>query len=61
MKCFNTLPQITELAGYTSRVSEMLQVFEEVQRGKYVVNGTVSGQSSILGEPYFKRSTMFRR
>ena len=30
-------PQITELAGYTSRVSEMLHVFEEVDKGHYEV------------------------
>ena len=29
--------QITELAGYTSRVSEMLHVFEEVDQGRYEV------------------------
>ena len=29
--------QITELAGYTSRVSEMLKVFEEVDQGHYDV------------------------
>ena len=31
--------QITELAGYTSRVSEMIHVFEEVDQGRYQVVG----------------------
>ena len=33
----HTHTQITELAGYTSRVSEMLHVFEEVDQGRYQV------------------------
>ncbi len=28
-------PQITELAGYTSRVADMLDVFQDMKRGHY--------------------------
>lgn len=37
--------QITELAGYTSRVSQMFEVFEDVKMGKYQRN-TVTKQKT---------------
>ena len=33
---YNISIQITELTGYTSRVAEMLEVFEDMKQGRYV-------------------------
>jgi ATP-binding cassette subfamily D (ALD) protein 2 len=38
--------EVTELAGYTSRVSEMFKVFEEAQEGRYKTAGIVSDQAT---------------
>lgn len=42
--------QVTELAGYTSRVSEMLDVFEDVSRGVYRRSAYREDESSQTGD-----------
>ncbi|XP_029361858.1 ATP-binding cassette sub-family D member 1 [Echeneis naucrates] len=48
-RIMSSYKEVTELAGYTSRVSEMLDVFEEVNQGIYRRSVDTEGEESVPG------------
>ncbi|XP_041379616.1 ATP-binding cassette sub-family D member 1-like [Gigantopelta aegis] len=62
-RLISSYKEITELAGYTARVSEMLHVFEDCNRGLYQRNlvskpGQLNGQLEIKGHVVDTESTI---
>jgi len=41
---------VTELAGYTSRVAEMFEVFNDMQHGRYVRNRAITTTASTSAQ-----------
>lgn len=49
-RLMSSYKEIVELAGYTSRVGKMLEVFQEVSEGKYSRSLVSSAPSRIEGK-----------